>query len=147
MTLKISTGLRNAMLVSASFVGAFTTPKVLIYSGPVPADADAALSGNTLLCEVSDDDTGTALSFEAAAVDGTLSKLSSQVWSGENIASGTASFYRLCNDADAGAASTTLPRVQGTIGVAGADMNISNPTLVAAALQPVDYFSIAFPTL
>lgn len=147
MTFKVSTGLRNALLTDDSFAGIMANAKLRIYAGPVPTTADAALSGNTLLCEVSDDDMGTPLAFEAAAVDGTLSKLSSQVWSGENVANGTASFYRLVNTADTGTLSTSAPRVQGSIGVAGADMNISNPTLVALALQPVDYFSVALPTL
>ena len=147
MTFKTSTGLRNNMLVGSSFAGIMATAKLRIYSGTVPATADAALSGNTLLCEISDDDTGDPLQFEATAVNGSLSKLSSQVWSGECVASGTASFYRLVNDSDDGTTSTTADRVQGSIGVAGADMNISNPTLVALALQPVDYFSVALPTL
>lgn len=147
MTFKVSTGLRNAMLTDSSFTGIMVDAKLRIYSGTVPLTADAALSGATLLCEISDDDTGTALSFEATAVDGALSKLSSQIWSGTNIASGTASFYRLVDDLDDGTSSTTAPRVQGSIGVAGADMNISNPTLVSAVLQPVDYFSVALPTL
>ena len=47
-----------------------------------------------------------ALAFEATAVDGALSKLSSQVWSGDCEASGTASFYRLVDDADDGTEST-----------------------------------------
>ncbi len=147
MTFKASTGLRNTLLTDDSFAGVMSSAKLRIYSGPVPATADAVLSGATLLVEISDDDTGTALSFETSAVDGALSKLSSQVWSGTCEASGTASFYRLVNDADDGTESTTAPRVQGSIGVAGADMNISNPTLVALALQPVDYFSVALPTL
>ena len=147
MTFKVSTGLRNALLTDNPFSGALANALLRIYSGPVPATADAVLSGATLLVEISDNDTGTSLAFEAAAVDGALSKLSSQVWSGTCGASGTASFYRLVDSADDGTESTSAVRVQGSIGVAGADMNISNPTLVALALQPVDYFSVALPTL
>lgn len=147
MSFKVSTGLRNSMLTDDSFAGLMINSKLRIYSGPVPTSADAVLSGATLLCEISDNNTGGPLSFEATAVDGALSKLSSQVWSGECVSSGTASFYRLVDNADDGTASTTAARVQGSIGVAGADMNISNPSLVSLALQPVDYFSVALPTL
>ncbi len=148
MSIIASTGLRNKILdtnpLKAILAGGF----VKLYAGPVPADADAALAGgNTLLCTVSVNSSGTGLTFDPAAVNGVIVKNVSEVWSGVNAASGTATFYRHVTPSDTGALSTTEARLQGTVGLAGADMNISNNVLVAAATQALDYYAVAMPIM
>ena len=146
MTFKVSTGLRNTMLSSDCLALAMGGGFLKIYDGVEPASADAALSGNTLLCTISESDDGvTGLTFDAA-VAGVLPKAAAEVWEGTNVASGTATFYRFVRTGDTGALSTTDLRMQGTIGLAGADMNMTSVTLVAAALQPINYFVVALPT-
>ncbi len=146
MTIKTSTGLRNAMLDSESLKDALHLGTLKIYAGTVPANADAALGGATLLCTVSNASGGTGLTMEAAAVDGVLVKESSEVWSGVNAATGVATFYRFVAVGDDGTSSTTQARVQGTVGTAGADLNLSSTSLVSAATQTVDFYSIALPS-
>lgn len=147
MTIKTSTGLRNAMLGSASFKTTMDLGFVDLYSGAVPADADASIGAAVKVCRVSNNSTGTGLLFDTAAASGIIAKKPSETWSGVNLASGTASFYRhVAAGADAGGSSTTLPRVQGTIATAGADMNISNPVLVSGATQTLDFYTVALPT-
>lgn len=146
MTVKTSTGLRNGMLVTDSFKGIMDGCVLKLYGGTVPADADAAIGGATLLCTITQDATATGLLFDTAAVAGVISKDPAQIWRGVNAASGTTTFYRLELVGDAGAASTTAPRVQGTVGTLGADLNLSSVALVASASQTIDFFSMALPT-
>lgn len=145
MTFKVSTGLRNGMLSTNSLSALMAGGFIKIYNGVEPASADAALAGNTLLCTISVNDSGTGLTFDAA-VDGVLPKAAAEVWEGTNAASGTATFYRFVLTGDTGALSTTEKRMQGSIGLAGADMNMTSVTLVAAAVQPINYFVVALPT-
>lgn len=143
--LKRSTGLRNAMLVTGSFKNQMDLCKLKIYAGTVPASANDSIGAATLLCVVSNNGTATGLTFEAAAVDGVLSKTAAEVWSGTNVAGGVASFYRLETAADTQALSPTEKRVQGTVGVAGADLNLSNTTLVSGAPQAINFYTVALP--
>lgn len=144
--MKISTGLRNAMLDAASLKGAMTGALIYIYGGTVPATADAADTGATLLCTISTGGDGTtALALEAAAASGVITKETDDTWSGTVDTSGTAAFFRMKMPADGGSSSTSEKRIQGTIALAGADMNLSSTSLVAAATQTIDYFSVALP--
>lgn len=145
MTIKTSTGLRNKMLDTGSFKATFATAKIMIYSGAVPADADAAVTG-ALLATITGP-TAAALIWDTAAASGVLAKSAGQVWSG--TVSGTtaaATYYRLVDTADATTLSTTAARVQGTVASAGGDLNLSNTTLTNGATQTIDYYTIALPT-
>lgn len=146
MSVKTSTGLRNGVLASDSFKGLMDGCFLRIYAGPVPASADDAIGSATLLCTVSNNSSATGLTFDSTAVGGVLSKTPAEVWSGNNVAAGTASFYRLETSGDDQDASTTLPRVQGTVGLLGADLNLSSVDLANGAPQAIDYFTMALPS-
>ena len=146
MAFKFSTGFRNALMVTGSAKARLDAGFIKIYAGTVPATADAALGSATLLCTISDNSGAGGLTFEAAAADGVMSKTAAQVWSGVNAASGTASFFRYVAAGDDGTLSTTQERVQGLVGFAGSDMNLSSTGLVATETQIIDYFALAFPT-
>ena len=143
MAVKVSTGLRNALLDSASLKGILDGGFLDIYSGTIPATADDALTGATLLCRVSNG--GSGLTFDTNAVGGVLSKNPSEVWQGLNTASGVASFFRFVSASDTGAASDTEERIQGTVAVLGADLNISNTSLTVSAPQAIQFFYVALP--
>lgn len=147
MAIKVSTGLRNGALSTGSVKSLMDGGKIKIYSGPVPATADAAIGSATLLCTVSLDSTATGVNFDTAAANGVLSKAPAEVWSGVNSNTGTPAWYRHVTSADDGTESTTAYRIQGTVGVAGADLNLSSNTLTEGATQTIDYYSIAWPTL
>lgn len=147
MNIKASTGLRNGLLGTGSLHALLNGLVVMrIYAGTEPATADAALGGATLLSEISDNDTGDGLDFDPTPAGGVLSKAPAQTWLGNNAASGVATFYRLEELADDGTLSTTRRRIQGTVGVAGASLNLSSTSLVSAAPQRVDFFSVSLPT-
>ena len=147
MTIKTSTALRNKMLDTGSLRDIMSLGFIKIYSGTVPSTADDATGSATLLVTLSVSSSGTGLTFEPVAVAGGLAKTTSEVWSGVNAAGGVASFYRHVAVGDTGALSTTQPRVQGTISVAGDDMNLTNTTLAGGATQTLDFYQLYLPTL
>jgi len=151
MALQLSTGLRNGMLNSVGFTTAFNNGTIYIYSGPQPATADTAIQGTLLLQVTLNNGAWTAgvgtngLQFDAP-VSGVLSKAAAQVWRGLGVAAGTAGWFRLVgNPADAGGASTTLPRLDGTVAISGGDMNLSSLSIVVSAPTTVDVFQFTLP--
>lgn len=140
MSEKMSTGLCNKLLDTGSLKSIFNLGFLKIYAGSAPATADAATTG-TLLCTVSNNSTGTGLTFDASAASGTLPKNSGETWSGTNGATGTATHYRLVAVGDTGALSTTEARIQGTIGTGGTDMVVGSVALVNGATFTVNYFT------
>ena len=140
MALKSSTGLKNQILSSSPLNTILAGGFIKIYGGTVPTNADAAES-STLLCVVSVDATATGIDLEATATGGVIQKASAQVWRGVNAASGVATHYRYVTATDTGAASTTEARLQGTVGVVGADLNLSSTTLTSDASQTIDYYA------
>ena len=120
---------------------------IRIYAGTVPSTADASIGAATLLCILSNNDTGTGLTLDAAAASGIIAKNTGETWSGTNSASGTATFYRHVAVGDTGGASTTEARIQGTIALAGGEVNLSSVNLSVSALQTLDYYVVALPTL
>lgn len=148
MAEKMSTGLCNQLLDTASLKDVFANdsgPFLNIYDGTPPTTADAAATG-TLLCTVSTNSSGSPLNWDAAGSTqgGVMPKASADTWSGTNLADGNASYYRYVGASDDGSASTTQPRIQGTIGVGGADMNLGTVALVNGATFTVAYASQAF---
>lgn len=149
MAIKHSTGLRNHMMDTGSAKSALDGGYINIYGGAsAPATADDAVPGGAvLLCTLSVNSTGTGINFDSSAVGAVLSKDPSEVWSGVNLDTGTAMWYRHVGDSDDGTLSTSQPRIQGSVGTLGADMEISNVNLTSGATQTINSYSIALPTL
>lgn len=145
MAIKLSTGLREALAAGSSLRAALNNGYVRIYSGAVPASADAALGSATLLNEISAGGTGTPVTFEATAPNGVLAKSVSENWTGNNLEGGTPTFFRYVLSGDAGDASTSAVRFQGTAGGIGSDLIISTLPLVSGAPLTFDLFQLAIP--
>lgn len=146
MSAKISTGLRDYMLITGSLKAGIDGGVINIYSGTAPATADAALSGNVLLAVISNDAAGTGITMETPSIAGVLSKAAAEIWRGLIIVSGTASFYRFVGLTDDGLLSTTQRRVQGSIAVVGGDLNFSSIAFVSTNYKSIDSYNIALPT-
>jgi len=149
MALKTSTGIRNYMLDTGPVRDALNLGFINIYDGTPPANADQAIGSagtNNLLCIISNDATATGITLEAAAASGSIPKESTEIWRGTNSDTGVASFYRHVAPGDTGALSTTEARLQGSIALAGAEMNLSDTTLTISGDQKVDYYLINLPT-
>lgn len=150
-----STALRALML--DKFITAFRYGCVEVYSGAQPASADAAVTG-TLLGRVtlgggswSEGSSTNGLQFERDGIY--VGKPTAAHWVLTGIADGTAGWFRLrANTPDAGAASESLYRVDGAIGLDGAtgDYQLWLPstlTISASTSVVITSFRYALPPL
>lgn len=145
MAIKMSTGLRNQMLSGDSLKATFDAgSEIRIYSGSVPANADDSIGAATLLCTIKNGASG--ITFDSAATNGILQKNPAETWQGTCGATGTASFYRHVLTADDDTTSASAPRYQGTVGLVGADMNLTSTNLVTSAVQGLDYHAVTIAT-
>ena len=148
MALKFSTGIRDGMLDSTGITEALNDGIIHIYSGSQPTSADDAVQG-TLLGKVTVDGGAwtpgsptNGLGFDTP-VNGTLSKAAAENWLFNGIVDGTAGWFRFMgNAADALGSSTTLPRIDGSIATYGADLNLSNVSIVTGAPNTIDVFQL-----
>jgi len=138
-------GVANLPLNSAGGVRtALNLGFIYLYDGTQPATADTGATG-TQLGKVTVNDSGVGLTFDAA-VAGVLTKAAAETWRFHGLANGTVGWYRFSEAADVpGNLSTTAMRIDGLVGTAGADMNISNTAVVLAAVSTVDTFSFTEP--
>lgn len=143
--MKRSTGLRNFMLVTGSLKAAMDGSVIKIFSGIEPANADAAIGAATLLCTISVNGTGTGVTIGVSAASGAVTKNPSEVWIGDVLVSGQASFWRMQKPADDNSNSTSAPRLQGTVGLIGADLNFSSINLISGDARRINNFVASIP--
>lgn len=151
MTIRLSTGLRNAMVGDVGMKNAFAKGVLYVYSGAQPTSADSAVQG-TLLAKVTVD--GGAFAFGSpdnglsldAAANGAVAKAAAENWKATATAAGTAGWFRLMgNTSDNLASSTTLARMDGSIGISGADLSLPAIDFVIGTPITVDQFSFTLP--
>lgn len=139
-----SSQLANALLATGSLQQLLNSGTIEIYSGPVPASADAAIDPSCVLL-ASVNNAGAGVTFNNAPTNGVLQKTASETWSGNVLASGTATFYRYCVGADTGAGVSGAGnyRVQGTIGTdASFDLVVGNAALTAGGTFPINTYQL-----
>ena len=147
--IRLSTGLRTNLAGTTGFASTFANGVIEIRTGTQPTSADSAASG-TLLGLVTlasgpftPGSATNGLTF-AAAANGAVSK--SGTWSFVGIAQGTAGWFRLKgNGVDEGEASTSLPRLDGSVGTSGANLNLSNINIAVGAPTTIDSFTWTQP--
>jgi len=100
-----------------------------LYSGTAPADANAALSGNTLLAQL----TMNATAFGSASSGVATANAITQDSSAD--ATGTATFFRVL----AGNGTTVV--MQGEVGTSGADLNLNSVAISSGAAVSVSSFT------
>ena len=149
MALLASTGLRDKILDTGSLKNALANGFIHVYQsaiGDIPATADAAIdvAKHTKLLTVYGDGIAAGLNLGTAS-GGAIGKVAGETWAGTVLASGNAVFFRYVGSADTAAASTTEPRLQGRVGVSGAELNISALALTAGNTQAVNFISISVP--
>lgn len=125
--------------------------KILIYSGS-QGDPDDAPVGTLLITITASGGVfahgafANGLEFEDDPTAGVIEKSASETWQGTAVASGTAGWFLfVANPTDALADSTTLPRISGSIGVSGADLNIGNTSIVSGRTYTIDEFTLTLP--
>lgn len=152
MSLKYSTGFRNAQVSSA--LGSASAEPIMagavlaMYAGPAPVDADAALGSAVLLATYTVNDDGTPLAWEAP-VGGSASKVAGDMWRATAVATGTPSFFRYQQPDDDGTLSTTVVRIQGKVGLLSdpeVDLALSSLAVVSGAPLAIDSASATVPS-
>ncbi|MFM7009920.1 MAG: hypothetical protein ACKO0Z_11425 [Betaproteobacteria bacterium] len=138
MAFRSSTGHKNRLLGengvdtgANGFRGIYKNCVIDLYSGTQPATADSATSG-TFLGRITLN--GGAFTEGASTnglvwdppASGVISKPTSAVWQANAVAQGTIGWFRLRgNAADAGGASTALPRIDGTVGITSGELRLT----------------------
>lgn len=145
--------LNRTGLVEASYSGAVVTVK------PRPGIGDAwnslVLTASAIFTAgtfTSGVDAANALVWTppVPAGSGVLAKLSTQVWSFSGAATGTAGWFRLYSSdtADSGGAisgAPYYPRLDGSIGTSGSDLNLANTSITSGAPVTIDQFQFTVP--
>lgn len=134
LTQAVVAGMLNSTGLAES-LGA--SPKIRIYSGTPPANADAALSSNTQLAELvcastpisGYTDTGTAAraTFGAIASDTSAD------------ATGTATFFRILDNAG------TTVKGQGTVGTSASDLILNTTSITSGSTVSITSATIDLP--
>lgn len=129
MALSYLTALRTSRmdLIDDSANAGAGAATLRIYNGTPPASANAALSGNTLLAQLTMSDPA----FGAAS--GGVLTASAITQDSSADATGTASFFRIL-DSDANVV------LQGTVSTSGADLNMTSTSIVIT--EPVSVTSL-----
>lgn len=132
-----------------SFRDIFKNCVLEIYSGSQPATADTAESGTKLLRitaasgAFSAGSPANGLHFGAPSA-GVIAK-SSAVWSGVGLATGTAGWWRLYNNAYTTGGGTSGINMDGNCATSGGDLNMASLTVTLSATTTIDSFSITEP--
>lgn len=151
MTVKISTGLRNAACGTTGIAGALNGGVIRIYSGPQPVTADAAATGTLLglatlnagAWEAGDPTNG--LVFDAPAGGG-IAKPAAAIWKFMGLVAGQAGWCRFVGNAlDDGSVSIILPRLDMAIAAGGGDLKMSVTSILVGAPVTIDVFSVSLP--
>lgn len=144
MLIQLSTGAVDAMIGSTGLAGALEAGgmELRIYAGALPADADAAIGGATLLVTIKNG--ASALTWDNPA-GGIISKPAGETWSGTAVATNIATFGRFVVAADTDTLSTTAVRIQGDAATIGAFINLDNVAMVSGAVQTVNSAQLIQP--
>jgi hypothetical protein len=127
--------------------GLFKDGVIRVYSGAQPVSANAAPTG-TLLGSITKDGgafvEGTATNgLQFAAPSGRTISKSTDVWKFTGIAAGTMGWGRFqANAVDDDSVSTTLDRIDFTIGITSGEMRITSVTSAIGSSATVDTFVI-----
>lgn len=149
MALRQSTGFRNKALdgasgsggVKALLVGGFLD----IFTGAQPASADYVETGTKLIRISSTSGTSASdgLRFGTAAA-GVL-PLTVPAWTGSVTVAGVAGWARFYGTGGTTGTSATEVRMDMSVGVSGADLNLSHTNLVVGSVLSITEFSITDP--
>ena len=153
MALKLSTGARTGLAGTRGLKQLFDGGFLHIYSGGQPVNADVAETGS-LLARIAIGSyaggNGTGGVTFGTSADGVLPK-SADVWSGTIGVGGVAGYFRLFGTGGTtgvmGTAGTsgTGVRIDGNVGLSGADLVLANSTLALGATLTIDTFNLTVP--
>lgn len=143
MTIRVSSGLRAALLGDYGLTAMMDYGVIEIYTGPQPASASLAPTG-TLIGRITNNGDGfvtgttTGALRVALGVSGSLTKTG--VWRLKGVATGDAGWWRWkWNSPDDGSNSQYYPRMDGAV---GESLTLANNTITAATNVVIDDFTV-----
>lgn len=142
---KYSTGFVKDLMETNPVRSVIGSVDLNIYAGTVPDSPDDALPGDAVLLNTYNNG-GTGGTWEATSSNGVLQKAAGETWSGTAAATGDAAYFRIVENGtdDGSGASTTAKRVQGTVGVSGADLNLPAVAMTSGNTYSLDYVAFNF---
>lgn len=144
MTIRLSTGARTKFL-NAGVKPTLDDGFIYLYAGTQPTSPDTGATAQ-LLGKVTVEADGTTGVTLDTAVAGVLSKAVAELWQFSGLADGQVGWFRFSEAADTPTATSTAnARIDGSIGTAGGNLNISNTNIVTDAINTVDGFTIVMP--
>lgn len=138
MALSLTNAVVAGMLNSTGLSEALgASPKIRIYSGTVPANADASLSSNTQLAEL----TCAATPFSGYSDTGSASRATFGTITPDTSAdaTGTATFFRILDSAG------TTVKAQGTVGTSGTDLVLNTTSITSGSTVSITSGTIDLP--
>ena len=146
MAIRTSTGLKQAMMTHFGLGPTMGYGVIKVYTGDQPASPNLAYSGSHIGTITQNGlafvpgDTSTGLLLENT-LPGSISKLG--VWRLKGSATGTAGWFRYYrNGIDLGTFSTYLPRIDGSVGTANADLILASTTITPSTDVAIDEFRL-----
>lgn len=144
--LRISTAVKAAFL--NSFPALFDGSVIRVYSGPIPASANAAPTG-TLLAVITRNggpvNSANGLHFMTDA-NGVVMRTTGEVWTLTGLASGLAGWCRLSQWNDTPIFLPAAARLDFEVGAAdGIGFWLANRTMASGITQDVPYFNYSIP--
>ena len=145
MALRLSTGTRTRLLEGGSLKDILQGGVMDIFTGSQPASADYTESGTKLVRISSTSGTGAddGLKFGTAAA-GVLG-LTTPAWKGLVLTDGVAGWFRFYGTTGTSGTSATTWRVDGNVGVSGADLNLTHTSLTEKTTVTISTFNITQP--
>jgi hypothetical protein len=144
MAIRMSTGLKNAVLFSSPLISALSFGAIEIYTGSQPASANDAPTG-TLLGMITRDgltwtegNTQGGLTFTAVPGLSYLIKPSSQTWTLTVTTGGTAGWWRFRSNDDADVC------LHGSITAPYQELFIGDPVVSVGETRTINSFQIGF---
>ena len=149
MTIRLSDGLRNAMLdggTGGGIKGALDGCFCAFFTGAQPASANDPMTGTLLGVLSVNGDGVTGLTWDAADA-GSIAKAASESWRVEWDAVGVAGCFRfyMTGDTLTGSDPDAI-RLDGSCGTSGADMNLTNLQTAVGRVDTCDGFAVTMPS-
>lgn len=137
MAMKLTATTADAMLTALTAL--CNSGTLRIYSGTEPTTADTALSGNTVLAELTLN--ATAFGAPGAGGGGERVATANAITADSNAnATGTATFFRLFQS------NGTTVVYQGTAGTSGQQLNLNSTDIIAGGNVSISSLTITQPT-
>lgn len=151
MALRLSTGAREKLLSTLTIKELLNGGFMDIFTGSQPATADAVETGTKLVRISSTSGTAASDGLRFGTALGGVIPITTPAWSGVVGPAGVAGWFRFYGTGGtsgvSGSAGTngTAIRVDGNVGVSGADLNLTHTSLSLDSTLTIKTFSITQP--